>query len=154
MAEEVQEKKEGKTPEIIHLKRNETVKNPATFDNICKEVIFRNRVLRCKWPEKYQHLTGEFFSSMLDEEWEKTKLPRDTVKHVSRPNGITNSPISLKPSPSIPKTTYGEIGFRSSRPEYNLEFTGRMYSSPKWTIEPVDDCNTCNLSKQRFIFLG
>ncbi|XP_017766167.1 PREDICTED: uncharacterized protein C20orf85 homolog [Eufriesea mexicana] len=129
-------------------------KNPVTSDSICKEVILRDKLFRRNWSRKYAHLTGEFFKKVLTEECRKEGFPADTFEHKPPEDAIKRSPILLKPSPSIPRTTSGMVGFRSSRPEYDLEFTGRWYVSPKLTTEPPMGPGKFRVAQQRFIFLG
>lgn len=78
----------------------------------------------------------------------------DTFERDPPKDATERSPIPLKPSPAFPKTTFAEIGHRSSRAEYNLEFVGRLYSSPKWTIEPSTHSPELRVTQQKFIFLG
>ncbi|CAK9816735.1 hypothetical protein ANTPLA_LOCUS9086 [Anthophora plagiata] len=129
-------------------------KKPENFDSICKEVILREKLFRRNWSRKYEHLTGEFFKKVLTEECRKKGFPADTFEHKPPEDAIKRSPIPLKPSPSIPRTTSGMVGLRSSRPEYNLEFTGCWYISPKRTIEMPVEPGEFRLTQQRFIILG
>ncbi|XP_029047686.2 uncharacterized protein LOC114878261 [Osmia bicornis bicornis] len=152
--DDAQFKAEGKKIEKISGKRGEHAKNPVTFDSICKEVMLREKIFRRGWSKKYKHMTGEFFKKVLAEECRKEGLPADTFERKPPEDAIMRSPIPLKPSPFIPRTTSGMVGLRSSRPEYNLEFTGRWYISPKWTIEPPMESDEFRVTQQRFIFLG
>ncbi|XP_026670601.1 uncharacterized protein LOC108626323 [Ceratina calcarata] len=148
MTDELQEKVEGRRSD----RSNE--KNPITFDSICKEVILRDKLFRRKWPKRYGHLTGEFFKEVLVEECRKAGFPVDTFEPKPPEDTIKRSPIPLKPSPAIPRTTSGTVGLRSSRPECNLEFTGLWYVSPKHTIEPPLEPGEFRVTRQRFIYLG
>ncbi|XP_043260484.1 uncharacterized protein C20orf85 homolog [Colletes gigas] len=154
MANEAQDKTEGRKVEKTCTKREDLGKDPVTFDRICKEVILRDKKCRRDWPKKYGHLNGEFFKKVLAEECRKKGLPVDTFERKPPEDAIKRSPILLRPSPSIPRTTSGLVGFRSSRPEYNLEFTGRWYISPKWTIEPPIEPGEFRVAQQTLIFLG
>jgi len=91
---------------------------------------------------------------VLAEECKRVGFPVDTFERDPLEDAIKRSPIPLKPSPAFPKTTFAEIGHRSSRAEYSLEFVGRLYISPKWTIEPPTDSSELRVTQQRFIFLG
>ncbi|KZC09522.1 hypothetical protein WN55_00194 [Dufourea novaeangliae] len=154
MADEPQDKAEGRKIEKGYGKHGDDMKNLVTFDKICKEVILQDKIFRRDWPRKYEHLTGDSFKKVLDEESRKKGLPADTFERKPPEDTIKRSPIPLKPSPAIPRTTSGIVGLRSSRPEYNLEFTGRWYVSPRWTIEPAVELDEFRVTQQRFIFLG
>ncbi|XP_043793485.1 uncharacterized protein LOC122715394 [Apis laboriosa] len=149
MKGDLQDKKE-----ITKTEGTINIKNPVIFDNICKEVILRDKLFRRNWSRKYEHLMGGFFKKVLIEECRKKGFPADTFEHKPPEDTIKRSPILLKPSPSIPRTTSGMIGLRSSHPEYNLEFTGRWYTSPKHTIEPPMKPGEFCVAQQKFIFLG
>ncbi|XP_076752932.1 ciliary microtubule inner protein 1 isoform X2 [Xylocopa sonorina] len=148
MADESQDKREGGKLERTNAK------NPVVFDNICKEVMLRDKLFRRDWPRKYGHLTGEFFKKVLAEECRKEGFPADTFERKPPEDAIKRSPIPLKPSPFIPRTTSGMVGLRSSRPEYNLEFTGSWFISPKRTVEPPLEPGEFRVIHQRFISLG
>nr|XP_012144109.1 PREDICTED: uncharacterized protein LOC105662911 [Megachile rotundata] len=115
--------------------------------------MLREKIFRRDWPRKYEHLTGEFFKKVLAEECRKEGLPVDTFERKPPEDAIKRSPIPLEPSPVIPRTTSGMVGLRS-RTKCNLEFTGRWYVSPKWTIEPPVEPGEFRVTQQRFIFLG
>ncbi|PBC28801.1 uncharacterized protein LOC107998295 [Apis cerana] len=149
MKGDLQDKKE-----ITKTEKTINIKNPVIFDSICKEVILREKLFRRNWSRKYEHLMGGFFKKVLIEECRKKGFPADTFEHKPPEDAIKRSPILLKPSPSIPRTTSGMIGLRSSHPEYNLEFTGRWYISPKHTIEPSMKPGEFRIVQQKFIFLG
>ncbi|XP_020286440.1 uncharacterized protein LOC109856033 [Pseudomyrmex gracilis] len=91
---------------------------------------------------------------VLAEECRKAGLPVDTFERDLPEDAAERSPIPLKPSPTFPRTTSAEIGHRSSRAEYSLEFAGRLYVSPKWTIEPPTDTPELRATQQKFLFLG
>ncbi|XP_076181054.1 uncharacterized protein LOC143153566 [Ptiloglossa arizonensis] len=154
MADETQDKTEGRKIEKGYTKRGNHAIDPVTSDRICKEVIQREKMCQRDWPRKYEHLGGEFFKKVLTEECRKKGLPADTSERKPPEDVIKRSPILLKPSPAIPRTTSGMVGLRSSRSEYNLEFTGPWYMSPKWTIEPPMAPGEFRVDQQRFIFLG
>jgi len=91
---------------------------------------------------------------VLAEECRKARLPANTFERDPPEDAAERSPIPLKASPAFPRTTSAEIGHRSSRRDYNLEFTGRLYISPKWTIDPPADTPELRATQQKFIFLG
>ncbi|XP_050597374.1 uncharacterized protein LOC126925645 isoform X1 [Bombus affinis] len=147
MTDESQDKVDGRT-------EKSKGRNPVNFDSICKEIMLRDKLSRRNWSRKYEHLSAEFFKKVLAEECRKEGFPADTFQHKPPEDAIKRSPILLKPSPSIPRTASGMVGLRSSRPEYNLEFTGHWYISPKRTIEPPIEPGEFRVMQQRFIFLG
>ncbi|KAL0124625.1 hypothetical protein PUN28_006464 [Cardiocondyla obscurior] len=156
MIEEKQDK-EGKkaTERVVLTKRGNGFKSKVVADNIRKETNFRERLSQWSWPQKYEHLTGQFFNQVLAEECRKAGLPAGTFERdLPEDAAAERSPISLKASPAFPRTTSGEIGHRSSRAEHSLEFTGRLYISPKWTIDPPVNNAEFRVTKQKFIFLG
>ncbi|XP_043512546.1 uncharacterized protein LOC122530007 isoform X2 [Frieseomelitta varia] len=112
-------------------------KDPVTLDSICKEVILRDELFRRNWSRKYEQLSGDFFKKVLAEECKKEGFPADTFQYKPPDDAIKRSPILLKPSPSIPRTT-----------------SGRWYISPKQTIEPPVEPDEFRVRQQRFIFLG
>ncbi|XP_016769938.1 uncharacterized protein LOC107965072 isoform X2 [Apis mellifera] len=102
-----------------------------------KEIILREKLFRRNWSRKYEHLMGGFFKKVLVEECRKKGFPADTFEHKPPEDAIKRSPILLKPSPSIPRTT-----------------SGRWYISPKHTIEPSMKPGEFRIVQQKFIFLG
>ncbi|XP_031370435.1 uncharacterized protein LOC102678951 [Apis dorsata] len=132
MKGDLQDKKE-----ITKTEKTINIKNPVIFDNICKEVILRDKLFRRNWSRKYEHLMGGFFKKVLIEECRKKGFPADTFEHKPPEDTIKRSPILLKPSPSIPRTT-----------------SGRWYTSPKHTIEPPMKPGEFRVAQQKFIFLG
>lgn len=90
------------------------------------------------------------------EECRKAGLPLGTFERDPPEDAVERSPIPLKASPVVPRTSSATIGHRSSRPEYNLEFAGPLYVSPRCTIEPPMDNPELQraMQQQKFIFLG
>ncbi|XP_024866989.1 uncharacterized protein LOC112451565 [Temnothorax curvispinosus] len=115
---------------------------------------FLEGLSRRLWPQKYEHLTGQFFSQVLAEECRKAGLPANTFERDPPEDAAEHSPIPLKASPTFPRTTSAQIGHRSSRTEYSLEFVGRLYISPRWTIDPPVETAELRATQQKFIFLG
>ncbi|XP_018053263.1 PREDICTED: uncharacterized protein LOC108690470 [Atta colombica] len=156
MAEEKQDKEIKKVTErvISITKRGDVLKNEVAADNIRKETNFLESLSRCSWPQKYEHLTGQFFNQVLAEKCRKAGLPANAFERDPPEDVAERSPIPLKASPAFPRTTSAQIGHRSSRTEYSLEFMGRFYISPKWTIDPPADTPELRTIQQKFIFLG
>ncbi|XP_011161723.1 uncharacterized protein LOC105197173 isoform X1 [Solenopsis invicta] len=97
---------------------------------------------------------ADVLNDVLAEECRKAGLPANTFERDPPEDAAERSPIPLKASPAFPRTTSAEIGHRSSRAEYNLEFAGRLYVSPRWTIDPPPDTPELRAVQQKFIFLG
>ncbi|XP_025270834.1 uncharacterized protein LOC112639872 [Camponotus floridanus] len=154
MSVEKKDKESKKVIERVISKRNHLFRNEVAADNIRKEVNFLESVSRRLWSQKYGHLTGQFFNEVLAEECRNAGLPVNTFERDAPEDAIERSPIPLKASPPFPRTTSAEIGHRSSRKENSLEFAGRLFISPKWTIEPPTDTVESRVTQQRFIFLG
>ncbi|XP_076381757.1 uncharacterized protein LOC117220087 [Megalopta genalis] len=154
MTDKGQDKTEDRKIDKGHARRKDHARNAVTLDKICKEITLQDKIFQRNWPIKYEHLTGEFFKKVLAEECRKEGLPADSFERKPSEDAIKRSPIPLKPSSTIPKTTSGMVGLRSFGPEYSLEFTGRWYISPKWTIEPPEEPGEFRVRQQRFIFLG
>jgi len=91
---------------------------------------------------------------VLAEKCRKAGLPANAFERDPPEDVAERSPIPLKASPAFPRTTSAQIGHRSSRTEYSLEFMGRLYISPKWTIDPPADIPELRTIQQKFIFLG
>ncbi|KAL6267519.1 hypothetical protein P5V15_000593 [Pogonomyrmex californicus] len=152
MSEEKQDKESKKVVERVIPTKRDVFKNEVAADNIRKEMNFLENLSRRTWPQRYEHLTGQFFSQVLAEECRKAGLPVNTFERPE--DAAERSPIPLKASPAFPRTTSAQIGHRSSSAEYSLEFAGRLYISPKWTIEPPTDTPELRPTEQKFIFLG
>ncbi|XP_043504587.1 uncharacterized protein C20orf85 homolog [Polistes fuscatus] len=154
MAEKNQDYKESKKIDrTFHVKRYYSMKDPVTSDKISKEVIKAERETERKWLARYECLSSEYFQKVLAEECRKAALPADTFKRKPPEDPTKCSPIPLKPSPAVPRTASAMVGWRSSRMEYNLEFIGPMYISPKWTIRSYTEIENY-LTQQKFICLG
>ncbi|XP_047361303.1 uncharacterized protein C20orf85 homolog [Vespa velutina] len=146
-------KESKKVDRTLGIKRYNNIKNPVIFDRISKEVIKAEREAERKWLARYECLSREYFQKVLAEECRKAALPADTFKRKPPEDPTKCSPIPLKPSPTVPRTASAMVGWRSSRMEYNLEFTGPIYISPKLTVRSSTDIENY-LAQQRFIFLG
>ncbi|KAH0946340.1 hypothetical protein HN011_005667 [Eciton burchellii] len=158
MSEDRQAKESRKaTSEVAPARRGGVFKNEVTADNIRKETNYLESSSRRMWLEKYEYLTGRFFNEVLAEECRETGFPVNTFARQDSTDDppVVHSPIPLRPSPPVPRTTSAQIGHRSSRPEHNLEFTGRLYVSPKSTMKlPAVTAKLPCEMQQRFIFLG
>ncbi|XP_011882517.1 PREDICTED: uncharacterized protein LOC105570146 [Vollenhovia emeryi] len=155
MSEEKRDRESKKVAErVVSTKRGDVFKNEVAADNIRKETNLLESLSRWSWPQRYEHLTGRFFSQVLAEECRKAGLPANTFERDPPEDAAERSPIPLKASPAFPRTTSAQIGHRSSRAEHSLEFAGRLYVSPRWTIDPPADATQLRATQQKFIFLG
>ncbi|XP_011152950.2 uncharacterized protein LOC105191329 [Harpegnathos saltator] len=159
MSEEKQNKESKKVaerPVAVGRPRGVALKNEVVADNIRRETNLREKASQRSWSRRYQHLSGKFFHEVLMEECRKAGLPPSTFERDPPEDAVERSPIPLKASPAAPRTSSAAIGHRSSRAEHNLEFAGRLYVSPRCTIEPAADEPELHraMQQQRFIFLG
>ncbi|XP_069684467.1 ciliary microtubule inner protein 1-like [Periplaneta americana] len=121
--------------------------NVVKYDGRLKEVIRLEKLTRKQWEKKWG------FSRNL------MKIYHDAIeaegleleKKSSRPWLVAKTDMKVPPSPSVPQTSSGFVGWRSSVSECALEKVGPLYVSPKLTIEPPEDGQSCS---QRNIFVG
>ncbi|XP_074868335.1 ciliary microtubule inner protein 1 [Carettochelys insculpta] len=99
-----------------------------------------------KWSIKWGFLTTPFEELIKDEKQEHTKPRAELPEHLQiRPVTPVEKYIKVYPSPPIPKTTQGFIGWRSSVPGLELEryyqirsCKGAFHKDLKWPDEPSD----------------
>ncbi|XP_025041553.1 ciliary microtubule inner protein 1 isoform X2 [Pelodiscus sinensis] len=99
-----------------------------------------------KWSIKWGFLTTPFEELIKDEKKEPTKMKIELPEHLQiRPVTPVEKYIKVYPSPPIPKTTQGFIGWRSSVPGLELEryyqirsCKGAFHKDLKWPDEPSD----------------
>uniref|UniRef100_A0A452GIH3 Uncharacterized protein n=1 Tax=Gopherus agassizii TaxID=38772 RepID=A0A452GIH3_9SAUR len=99
-----------------------------------------------KWSVKWGFLTTPFEELIKDERKEPTKPKIELPEHLQiRPITPVEKYIKVYPSPPIPKTTQGFIGWRSSVPGLELEryyqirsCKGAFHKDLKWPDEPSD----------------
>ncbi|XP_050773789.1 uncharacterized protein C20orf85 homolog [Gopherus flavomarginatus] len=99
-----------------------------------------------KWSVKWGFLTTPFEELIKDERKEPTKPKIELPEHLQiRPITPVEKYIKVYPSPPIPKTTQGFIGWRSSVPGLELEryyqirsCKGAFHRDLKWPDEPSD----------------
>ncbi|XP_048676460.1 ciliary microtubule inner protein 1 [Caretta caretta] len=99
-----------------------------------------------KWSIKWGYLTTPFEELIKDEKKEPTKPKIELPEHLQiRPVTPVEKYIKVYPSPPIPKTTQGFIGWRSSVPGLELEryyqissCKGAFHKDLKWPDEPSD----------------
>ncbi|KAH1181973.1 uncharacterized protein C20orf85 homolog [Mauremys mutica] len=99
-----------------------------------------------KWSVKWGFLTTPFEELIKDERKGPTKPKIELPEHLQiRPVTPVEKYIKVYPSPPIPKTTQGFIGWRSSVPGLKLEryyqirsCKGAFHKDLKWPDEPSD----------------
>ncbi|KAM5135955.1 ciliary microtubule inner protein 1 [Mantella aurantiaca] len=79
-----------------------------------------------KWPEEWGFLTTPFTEVENEEKEEYRKSGRETAEDVRLPSASPlEKSIKVEPSPPVPQTTQGLVGWRSSVPSLQLERYGK-----------------------------
>ncbi|KFV86007.1 Uncharacterized protein C20orf85, partial [Struthio camelus australis] len=99
-----------------------------------------------RWSQKWGFLTTPLEELIEDKKKEKTKPKIQLPEHLQiRPVTPVEKYIKVNPSPPVPKTTQGFIGWRSAVPELELEHgfqiqscKGTFFKDLKWPCEPSD----------------
>ncbi|CAM4626154.1 unnamed protein product [Lepidochelys olivacea] len=120
--------------------------NFVAQDNIWKYHVETEFEAAKKWSIKWGYLTTPFQELIKDEKKEPTKPKIELPEHLQiRPVTPVEKYIKVYPSPPIPKTTQGFIGWRSSVPGLELEryyqissCKGAFHKDLKWPDEPSD----------------
>ncbi|TFK05022.1 uncharacterized protein C20orf85 homolog [Trachemys scripta elegans] len=120
--------------------------NFVAQDNIWKYHVETEFEAAKKWSIKWGFLTTPFEELIKDERKEPTKPKIELPEHLQiRPVTPVEKYIKVYPSPPIPKTTQGFIGWRSSVPGLELEryyqirsCKGAFHKDLKWPDEPSD----------------
>ncbi|XP_007059920.1 uncharacterized protein C20orf85 homolog [Chelonia mydas] len=120
--------------------------NFVAQDNIWKYHVETEFEAAKKWSIKWGFLTTPFEELIKDEKKEPTKPKIELPEHLQiRPVTPVEKYIKVYPSPPIPKTTQGFIGWRSSVPGLELEryyqissCKGAFHKDLKWPDEPSD----------------
>ncbi|KAM9178389.1 ciliary microtubule inner protein 1 [Mergus octosetaceus] len=121
---------------------------PCNFvaeDNCWKRYIESELEAAKKWSHKWGFLKTPP-ELIEDEKKEKTKPKIQLPEHLQiRPVTPVEKYIKVNPSPPVPKTTQGFIGWRSSVPGLELErcfeiqsSKGTFFKDLKWPCEPSD----------------
>lgn len=104
---------------------------------------------------RFGHLSSENIKKVLKNECENIGINIDNFEDKKKEIIVKNeSPILIKPSPIIPRTSAALVGWRSSLIDCSLECFGRLYVSPTGTIEPPRRPGEFRVDNQKFIFLG
>nr|XP_005305885.2 uncharacterized protein C20orf85 homolog [Chrysemys picta bellii] len=120
--------------------------NFVAQDNIWKYHVETEFEAAKKWSIKWGFLTTPFEELIKDERKEPTKPKIELPEHLQiRRVTPVEKYIKVYPSPPIPKTTQGFIGWRSSVPGLELEryyqirsCKGAFHKDLKWPDEPSD----------------
>ncbi|KGL82982.1 Uncharacterized protein C20orf85, partial [Tinamus guttatus] len=111
-----------------------------------KKYIARELEAAKRWSQNWGFLSTPLEELIEDEKKEKTKPKIELPAHLQiRPVTPVEKYIKVHPSPPVPKTTQGFIGWRSAVPELELEHgyqiqscKGRFFKDLKWPCEPSD----------------
>ncbi|XP_021928116.1 uncharacterized protein C20orf85 homolog [Zootermopsis nevadensis] len=115
------------------------------IDGRLKEVIHLEKLTRKQWEKKWGFLRN--IMQMYHDEIKAEGV--ELKKEQSHPRLV--SEMKAPPSPPVPTTSSGFIGWRSSIAEYSLERIGPLYVSPKLTTELPESYSP---TKQINIFIG
>ncbi|XP_065610140.1 ciliary microtubule inner protein 1 [Cyrtonyx montezumae] len=99
-----------------------------------------------RWSQKWGFLKTALEELIEDEKKEETKPKIQLPEHLRiRPVTPVEKYIKVNPSPPVPKTTQGFIGWRSAVPELQLEYCfqirsckGAFFKDLNWPREPSD----------------
>nr|DBA21944.1 TPA: hypothetical protein GDO54_013054 [Pyxicephalus adspersus] len=79
-----------------------------------------------KWPEEWGFLTGSLTEEKNEEKGQNGKRRVDISEHLRvRPTTPIEKYIKVDPSPAVPQTTQGLVGWRSTIPSLQLERYGK-----------------------------
>ncbi|XP_050763556.1 uncharacterized protein C20orf85 homolog [Gymnogyps californianus] len=122
---------------------------PCNFvarDNCWKKYIESELEAARRWSHKWGFLKTPLEELIEDEKKENTKPKIQLPEHLQvQPVTPVEKYIKVIPSPPVPKTTQGFIGWRSAVPGLELErgfqiqsCKGTFFKDLKWPCEPSD----------------
>ncbi|KFP04077.1 Uncharacterized protein C20orf85, partial [Calypte anna] len=111
-----------------------------------KKNVENEREVAKMWYQKWGFLKGRPEELIKDEKKESTRPKIELPEHLRfRSVSPVEKYIKVLPSPPVPKTTQGFIGWRSGVPELSLEYGFQIHSSKgtfskdlKWPPGPTD----------------
>ncbi|XP_008496209.1 uncharacterized protein C20orf85 homolog [Calypte anna] len=120
--------------------------NFVARDNCWKKNVENEREVAKMWYQKWGFLKGRPEELIKDEKKESTRPKIELPEHLRfRSVSPVEKYIKVLPSPPVPKTTQGFIGWRSGVPELSLEYGFQIHSSKgtfskdlKWPPGPTD----------------
>ncbi|XP_051489370.1 uncharacterized protein C20orf85 homolog [Apus apus] len=120
--------------------------NFVAKDNCWKKYIESEREAAKTWSHKWGFLKSPPEELIKDEKKENIKPKIQLPERLQfRPVTPVEKYIKVLPSPPVPKTTQGFIGWRSAIPELGLEHSfqiqsckGAFFKDLKWPCEPSD----------------
>ncbi|KAM4691229.1 ciliary microtubule inner protein 1 [Rhinophrynus dorsalis] len=121
--------------------------NYVAQDRIWKAHIETEMETAKNWPANWGFLTTSHKELLKNEVEEKKKRVRlETPEHMRvRPVTPVEMYIKVAPSPAVPPTTQGLVGWRSTIPELQLERYGRsrylkgdFFKQMNWPAEGMD----------------
>ncbi|XP_040204035.1 uncharacterized protein C20orf85 homolog [Rana temporaria] len=115
-------------------------------DMICKSHVKKEKEAAKKWPEEWGFLTTPFTEVTDEEKEQHRKLRLEVREHLRvRPATPVENFIKVDPSPAVPQTTQGLVGWRSTVPSLQLERYGK-------TKHPKGDfCKRMNWSAEGIV---
>ncbi|KAM6242702.1 ciliary microtubule inner protein 1 [Spheniscus humboldti] len=120
--------------------------NFVARDNCWKKYIESELEAARRWSHKWGFLKTPLEELIEDEKKENTKPKIQLPEHLQvRPVTPVEKYIKVIPSPPVPKTTQGFIGWRAAVPGLELEHDfqiqsckGTFFKDLKWPCEPSD----------------
>ncbi|XP_050534520.1 uncharacterized protein C20orf85-like [Daktulosphaira vitifoliae] len=143
----------------IHKERTKKkIVDQVQSDGRLKIYINRENELQAQWPERWGFYSKKNIEKMWSEESIKLGLPKDFIdyrREKQRKQNTIQPLISVVPSPiTIPQTSSGFIGWRSSHYDCNLEIFGRMFTNSKPDPRMFIPDNEPDPRYYHFIILG
>nr|XP_014342476.1 PREDICTED: uncharacterized protein C20orf85 homolog [Latimeria chalumnae] len=119
--------------------------NFVAEDEIWKSHVNAENEAAKRWPRSWGFLSTPYHK-LVEDVSKKTESKIEYPKHLQiQPATPIEKYIHVKPSPAVPKTTQGFIGWRSTVSGLELERYGRttigkssFFKEMKWPLESVD----------------
>ncbi|XP_039591358.1 uncharacterized protein C20orf85-like [Polypterus senegalus] len=107
--------------------------NFVAQDQIWKSHVHMEEEAARAWPTNWGFLTTSYQELVVNNsEMKKDKSQLELPEQIqTRPTTPPEKYIQVAPSPPLPQTTQGFIGWRSTVPELQLERYGRVYKGQK-----------------------
>ncbi|XP_018411872.1 PREDICTED: uncharacterized protein C20orf85 homolog [Nanorana parkeri] len=127
-----------------------SLERPVAAYFVAQDMIWKTHIEKevetaKRWPENWGFLTTPFTEVDNEEKEHNQKLPLDIPEHLRvRPATPVEEYIKVGPSPAVPQTTQGLIGWRSTVPSLQLERYGKskhlkgdFCKRMKWPVEGI-----------------
>ncbi|XP_033006924.1 uncharacterized protein C20orf85 homolog [Lacerta agilis] len=120
--------------------------NFVAENQIWKDHVETENIAARRWPERWGFLLTPVEELLKDEKKPPAKPKIPLPEHLQiRPVTPVETYIKIHPSPPVPQTTQGFIGWRSTVPGLGLEryskiisTKGAFYKDVQWPNEPTD----------------